>query len=276
MLIQITNTCRMVCKHCLNDSKQYDSHMTSMTWNKVLNHAKSSGVNVMLISGGEPTEHPYWNEIIDEACDNFTDVVIPTNGMWINTDKEDLMLMILKKHPNCQVQITSVRGYYPLYDKIVTSVRELKQRLKVHPDRDMRRVEFNQILPCIDVQLHMVSLGRAAKDSECLNLASADEATTTSCFMGSLVASQIDYKQVIQTMEGRGHFCKPRINYKGEIGWSESSLCPSFATVYNTPDEIQQKASEWRPCGKCRDYQKLLNNKQPKYLSAKAILGIQE
>jgi len=274
MLIQITNTCHMGCKHCLNDSTPDPQHMTMETWDKCMIHAKAAGANVLLISGGEPTEHPSWKQIISEACDNFIEVVVPTNGMWINTSKEADMLDLLERYYNCSVQITSVGSYYPLHHQTCTAVRKLKQRLKNHPDRAMRRIEFNQIKPCIDVDIHLVSLGRAANDELCEHIADRDLSTTTSCVDGALVAVQTDYRKALRVLEQRGHFCKPRINYKGEIGWSESALCPNFATVEDSAEEVQRKVSNWRPCGKCKDYQKLLRHPAEQYCYARSLLGI--
>lgn len=273
MLIQITNKCLMGCRHCLNNSTPDGEHMSLKTWYMCVKHAKDVGAKVVLISGGEPTEHPHWELIVDEACKNFWRVVIATNGMWINTLKESIMLDILRKHSNCSVQITSNGAYYPQHCQMCTKIRKFKQRLKNSPIRELRKIEFNQIYACIDTDIHLVPLGRAATDEMCLHLSENDPAVTASCFMGALTAAQTDYKSAVAILEGRGHFCRPRINHKGEIAWSESALCPGFATVDDTFEDIVKKVKAWLPCCKCKGWDKVKNSTDPKYIQARDILG---
>ena len=273
MLIQITNKCLMGCRHCLNDSTPEGGHMSLDTWAKCIQHIQDTGSKVVLISGGEPTEHPYWNTIVEEASYKFWNVVVTTNGMWINTDKEAVMLDILRKHDNCSVQITSHGSYYPRHNQTCTAVRKFKQRLKNSPYKALRKIEFNQINACIDTDIHLVALGRATKDEMCLHLSELDTAVAASCFMGALVAAQTDYKSAVAILEGRGHFCRPRINWKGEIGWSESALCPNFATVDDKFEDIVAKVKDWLPCGKCKGWEKVKNSTDPQYVQARSVLG---
>lgn len=273
MLIQITNKCLMGCRHCLNNSTPDGGHMSLSTWNMCVKHAKDVETKVVLISGGEPTEHPNWDLIVEEACKNFWHVVITTNGMWIDTPKEAVMLDILRKHDNCSAQITSNGVYYPRHDQMCTTIRKFKQRLKNSPLREMRTSEFNPIDVCIDTDIRLVPLGRAATDEMCLRLWESDHTATASCLMGALVAAQIDYKSAVAILERRGYFCRPRINYKGEIAWSESALCPGFATVNDTFEDIVKKVKVWLPCCKCRGWDRVKNSTDPKYIQARAILG---
>lgn len=272
MLIQITNKCLMGCRHCLNNSTPDGEHMPLSTWYVCLQHVRDVGSKVVIISGGEPTEHPNWSSMVEDACRNFWHVVIATNGMWINTPKEAVMLDILRKHFNCSVQITSNGVYYPQHDQMCTKIRKFTQRLKNSPIREIRSIEFNQIKACIDTDIHLVPLGRAATDEMCLHLSENDTATTASCFMGALVAAQADYKSAVAILEGRGHFCRPRINHKGEIAWSESALCPGFATVNDKFEDIVKKVKTWSPCCKCKGWDKVKNSTDPTYIRGRAIL----
>lgn len=274
MLIQITNKCLMGCRHCLNNSSPDGEHMSLSTWNMCMEHVRDVGAKVVIISGGEPTEHPNWDSIVKEACRNFWFVVIATNGMWIDTSKEASMLDILSKYSNCSVQITSNRAYYPRHDQMCATIRKFTQRLKNSPIRRMRVVEFTQINTCIDTDIHLVPLGRAATDETCLRLSENDPTITASCFMGALVAAQTDYKSAVAILEGRSHFCRPRINYKGEIAWSESALCPGFATVNDKFEDIVKKAKVWSPCCKCKGWEKVKNSTDPKYVQARSVLGM--
>ena len=127
----------------------------------------------------------------------------------------------------------------------------------------------------------MRSLGRAASNPDCLEVARKDKTTTTSCVAGALVSAQTDFKTAVGALESRGNLCRPIVDWEGGIHWSESHLCPEFFKLPSHLamddamfDQIAEAAHAWRPCGKCADYKKLINNNYPKYVIAKTILGI--
>ena len=64
MLIQITNTCHMLCPHCMQRSDAQQRHMSMETVEQCARHAEELGVMAVMISGGEPTEHPQFKEIV--------------------------------------------------------------------------------------------------------------------------------------------------------------------------------------------------------------------
>lgn len=95
------------------------------------------------------------------------------------------------------------------------------------------------------------------------------------------MSAQTDFKTATCVLEENNRFCKPFIDWEGGIHWSESHLCPEFFKIppHLTMDDamfdqIAEAAHAWRPCGKCADYKKLLNNNGPKYILAKKNLGI--
>ena len=283
MLIQITNNCNMGCPHCLNKSGpgSSDCDMERWTFLSALEHAQINNARIILISGGEPTTHPHWYDftrIALSGCYDFKEVLLVTNGSWVGTDVEECVTDLLTNEPMFTVQITCIKGLYKMYDELVPKLNDYIERLKKLEKKP--GMLHDRVHLCIDVPIHYVSLGRAAENAKFRELASLDMSTTTSCFMGSLLGAQIcptlTYADIIGLLEIRGHYCKPRINYRGEIGWSESALCPNYASVHDSEKDIEVKCSQWRPCGKCADYKKLLENPFPKYIEARNILGIRK
>ena len=257
MLIQITNTCHMGCSHCMQESSPEPMHMERGTWLQALSVARLSRANVLLISGGEPTSHPQWMQMLEEAC-KFPCVALITNGSWLHNDTVvEWMRGMLRKYKNLSVQITSVEGIYPMYDMVVSGYKSA----------NLPRTSLET------GQLNILALGRASRNEPYRTMAKSSLGTT-SCFSSALVAAQIPYLQSIQNMELRGKFCHPLIDWQGKMHWSESWKCPSFADVHDTFVEIQRKACEWRPCLRCQDSDKLRNNNSTQYKVAKLILGI--
>jgi hypothetical protein len=234
------------------------------------------GANVILISGGEPTLHPKWAEWTREALRSAAHVGIVTNGNWLIPEPytlaaENMIELLMENKGRLSVQICSDPMWYPNHESIIAGYKRFAER---YPDV----VEFITLETKV---AHIVSLGRAASNPDCLEMAKNDKTITTSCFIGALMSAQTDFKTAVCELEAHGRFCKPFIDFDGGIHWSESHLCPEFFKIppHLTMDDamfdqISEAAHAWRPCGKCADYKKLLNNNYPKYVIAKKILGI--
>lgn len=254
MLIQITNTCRMLCTHCLQRSDETPMHMSMNTVDLCVEHALACGVRAIMISGGEPTEHPDFKEIMKKFI-NFPLVCIISNGMWIDNLEMIKTMKWLMSNKNVFLQITNIKGLYPK---------------KV----DLYRIKC--LFPTVAIEkdkLYMLSLGRATDYKSHMALAK-QHPYTMSCMSSSVISAQMSYRNALAMLELRSKFCHPLIDWKGNIHWSESWLCPSFANVEEPFEEIARKANLWRPCGGCADYQKLLEKTDNQYVQAKRILGI--
>ena len=289
MLIQITNTCTFGCPHCLQNSTPEPQHMPIGVYQNALALSKMAGCQFLMISGGEPTDHPDWDHYLDLAlCDMKQAVVLVTNGKWFGTKKEDAILKRLEIHPFLFIQINNDPRYYP--DWSASEIPKLYERF-------MKRMN-DELCSSIDILLTMngglsrVSLIREVNDIKALGRAATDKTlcevarscnSTTSCASTALIAAQAhgDFKCAISAMEQHMNWCHPLVDWKGGMHWSESWLCPSFFTI---PDhllldepmflQIAEAACAWRPCGKCEDYKKFLAKTDPKYVKAREILGI--
>lgn len=273
----------MGCPHCLNNSGPsphgVNVDMDFRTFQRSLEHAKYNKVNFITLSGGEPTLHPSWHEFCKTALTrayDFKEVMLITNGTWVGSYKEHVITQLLEEEMNFTVQITCIKGLYTRYDTLVPMLKDYIERLKKRETKP--GMLHGRVHLCIDVPIHFVSLGRAADHKEYLEQAAKDWKISTSCFIGAQLSAQMSrgltYAVAIDILETRGHYCRPRIDYRGGIGWSESSLCPSFANVHDEEATIAAKCRKWRPCGRCPDYQKLLNNPDIRYVQARKILGI--
>lgn len=255
MLIQITNRCHMGCSHCMHCSEPEGQHMSIDHIKLAHDFAVRSNAHCIILTGGEPTEHPLFFEIVANFLD-FPMVLVTTNGMWLDDDaKVKMMRRLCDRNSNLFLQVTNIAKYYPK---------------RINADR------LKQMFPKASLEtnsLNLLALGRAAQDPELVR-ESESSLGTMSCFSSALVSAQLPYHLAIANMESRGKFCHPLVDYRGDIHWSESCLCPSFAHVSDAFDDICRKAHAWRPCLQCHDAEKLRNNTSVKYQLAKEILGI--
>ena len=252
----------MGCGHCLQCSTPRAQHMDRQTWLKALSIAKLSRVNMVMISGGEPTDHPDWFRMVEEACKRFHIVTIATNGLWLlDKVKMNYVEGLLKKCRNLYVQVTSVEGIYPRYEAVKAAYE------KAIEERKLPRTVLH------DGEIHIKALGRAAKNEPYVTQAKSSLGTT-SCFLSAVMASQLPYLQAVHELEMLGKPCHPLIDWKGGMHWSESCKCPAFASVYDTFLDIQRKAHAWRPCRKCADWHKVLDSEDESYAKARELLLI--
>lgn len=56
----------MGCSHCLENATPDGEHMSSETFKKVLNFMERINPTVVLITGGEPTDHPEFFEYMEQ------------------------------------------------------------------------------------------------------------------------------------------------------------------------------------------------------------------
>lgn len=120
MLIKITNFCSMGCSHCLEDSTVAGQHMTRETFLAALELTErleglswERGVpKILLISGGEATEHPDIEWFLETALAAGYRRLLITNGMWL--DNPELRAKILRPDwTDLLIQVTNDPRFYP-------------------------------------------------------------------------------------------------------------------------------------------------------------------
>lgn len=233
MLIKITESCSMGCSHCMNDAKPCDRHMTLETANSVMDFIITNDMcHHMLITGGEPTEHPQFMDVMKTIINRLNEskrkmiITITTNGVWCETHYDEVKELLDMNSSNLFIsfQVSNDSRYYP-------------KRL----DLNNPVFKLDKMVMCIDEDCvqQIYPQGRArnfkdwnAKCSKCFNTRSV----TKQLFVKQSDVTNIQYpllKDVIGYLESHNKFCTPAIHYDGGIGLGESDLCPCVATIFD-------------------------------------------
>lgn len=110
MLIRITNACQMGCSHCLADAKPDGEHMAPETFRACLDLASRIGFPVVLVSGGEPTDHPAIETFLEASRAAGMASIVLSNGLFLSGDPPRRDRIISLAH---MVQVTNDPRYYP-------------------------------------------------------------------------------------------------------------------------------------------------------------------
>lgn len=241
MLIKVTNYCSMGCSHCMENSTVAGEHMTRETFTRALNltarleeFAWDDGCwPIILLSGGECTEHPDIVGLIEEVWRRGWTAFLISNGMWLGNPA--LRSQILD-HPqrtprNLFIQITNDARFYPTApprwsDPAIGYVESLSLLLPL----GRAKVERAQGLP--------VRRG------------------PTSFNFRSATISLGDVRWAIKELRKRaamglsGH-CTPSITSTGALVAGESGLCMQVGDVFSTPTEVTRAVISMGSCNRC-------------------------
>jgi MoaA/NifB/PqqE/SkfB family radical SAM enzyme len=211
----------------MDDCKETGTHMTQDVFNQTMEFIKATSPLVLLISGGEPTEHPHFLYLMRDILKigmPKESIVVTSNGMFL--EGEFLTQKIIELGVN--VQITNDERYYP-------------QRIKKVPDNKLFMLET-----------HIRTLypqGRAVK-----NGFEASNVRAPKCFNLRSIAnnelSKSSLATTIHILEFHNKFCSPSISAEGFIYPGESRLCNSVGTVYDDPATIFENIKNLN-CNKC-------------------------
>lgn len=264
MLIQITNRCRMGCPHCLDDSRPDGGLMYPAVFNAAVHFARKSGEIHLLLSGGEPSEHPLLFEFCRIVSGDGLRFSLATNGMWLGDEEaENRMLLIAHLHGFVGAQIYSNQKWYRLHEDTVSKYSAAISRWKplgFHLDLSEIR--------------GMLDIGRAKSNP------AAKEKAASNPYHNSCLASCVTLAQsrspsdFCYLMLRQGRFCTPMIDWQGNVHMSESWLCPSVGkSVLDPFDEIWAAMRAFRPCGGCLGCKRYLSESTPKMEAARQLLG---
>lgn len=240
MLIKITNFCSMGCSHCMENSTVAGQHMTRETFLAALGLTErleglawQRGIpKLLLISGGEATEHPDIEWFLETALAAGYQRFLITNGMWL--DNPELRGKILRPDwTDLMVQVTNDPRFYPSAPKAVPT--------------DDPRVVF---VPSLTV---LVTLGRLKRSR--LPATPPIRKGPTSFNFRSLTRSFRDVREAIFMLRARaamglsGH-CSPSISSDGSIVAGETSNCFSVGGVHSSAEEITRALLAMQ-CNRC-------------------------
>jgi MoaA/NifB/PqqE/SkfB family radical SAM enzyme len=108
MLVKITTQCSMGCTHCMEDALPQGEHMSLEVFEKALSFIAKCypGVRIVMLSGGEPTEHPDILKIIELVKE--WNVVLLSNGLFYTGPLKDSIL-----DSGIAIQVYNDSRYYP-------------------------------------------------------------------------------------------------------------------------------------------------------------------
>ena len=239
MLIRITDHCHGGCSHCFTESTPKGGHMALDTFKAALKISVELGDLCLLISGGEPTDHPDVIEFLKLAKATPVvgqQVLLLSHGMWLtdpafDAAKRQEIIDIVDG-----IQVTNDPRYYP------------------------RRIErvANPKIAYEDHIRQVVPFGRAKTNKI------PSERTSPLCFnLRSFTRSFGDIRQAIVAQRMRGSFCTPSINTNGDILAGEAISCCPVGNVHDTWQTVNDGTINLK-CNNCG----LVDNLSPQYKAA--------
>jgi hypothetical protein len=241
----------MGCCHCLVDAHPEGAHMSwdtfvaSVAFQVQLEQQHAPAV--LMLSGGEPTEHPqllemleYLDQLPQPAFDTKMVkvrrmVFLLSNGLFLSDDKlrEEVF-----RH-DVLVQVTNDARFYP-------------QRLPPHQRNWQEHWSGSRL--CIEEHLRMlVRLGRA-KNPYFAPLAPGPEIEwrkTPMCFnLRSATGYYRSLPQALAALGKRGYWCSPSINVDGSIVAGEAPSCTKIGDVTENPILIGSRLCAMT-CARC-------------------------
>jgi organic radical activating enzyme len=225
----------------MSDCKEEDKFMDDMIFKDALKFMKRLQFyyNVIVVSGGEPMDHPKFEEYLKEIANTIRPtmaIIVCTNGLWICEHFDEFKRIYKETGRDSLVmwQITSVPEYYPIdiCKKYPNEVRKLNK---------MKNVFVDTKLPQIYPQGRALenNLKWSAKGPKCFNIRSMSFNTPS-------VVSLLSMMSVMSL------HCVPCIEYDGSIKMGESALCPACSHIRKEDSEIIQDIRHFN-CKACKE-----------------------
>lgn len=228
MLLKLTNRCHMECIHCGEESHRDGEHMDIETLSKSVEFLKRVNPSLVIISGGEPTEHPAILEIIQTLQYLFGErVILTSNGMFL--DNFNLREKIFST--GIKVQITNDKRYYP------KEIQHINHKSLIYES------QIRQVSPIGRAKTNNIDCN--GKTPLCFNFRSVARSLRESMGKG------IKLHDIIYYLEFKLlRFCVPQIATNGEVKMGEFGGCYTIGTVESTDEEIINNLVNAK-CNKC-------------------------
>jgi hypothetical protein len=200
------------------DANPQGAHMTWDVYAQTIKFCKRLG-HPILLSGGEPTDHPEIIRIVSFAKNEKLHVTLISNGLFLQ--KPTLAEALLSKVD--LIQITNDPHFYTHYV----------------PD-------FNHPKVYIERKLTVISpFGRALKNNIGCNRMSP------LCFnLRSVVRETKLFHYSLQLLALYGKFCTPSINIDGGIVAGEAPSCYQIGTVWDDKGTLAENLIKMK-CNRC-------------------------
>jgi hypothetical protein len=224
----------------MEDATPAGEHMPFDTFMKALDfteraecEAIKAKIPVMImISGGECTDHPRIVEMVEQVVKRGWILTLLTHGLWL--DNVELRESLLQKDwKHVLVQVTNDERYYP----------------RKPPRFEHPRVHYVSKLQILS------TLGRAAETK--FDPKGLDPRIAPSSFnFRSIVHSTRSVPTAILALRirgclGKSGFCVPSVSHDGTVVAGESRFCYPIGTVDSTNDELTQAVLNMGSCNRC-------------------------
>jgi hypothetical protein len=223
MLVKVTTQCTMGCPHCMEDAMPRGEHMDMEVFRQTIKFIERMNKyplsRTILLSGGEPTEHPQLYDFLNLLSDWF--VTICSNGMFLKEQKHPL-LKIAKK----QAIVIQVSADHRYYSKKIAEI--------IHP----------QIQYCNTIST-IAPIGRAKN-----NRLPASRRSPFCFNLRSICNSLRSFTATLAFLRKKGYFCTPSIDAHGNVLAGESRFCHKIGTVESSDEELTQSICSMR-CNAC-------------------------
>lgn len=222
MLLKITTQCSMGCTHCMEDAQPKGEFMSRETFDKAIFFIENTyrNLKMVMISGGEPTEHPGLLSFL-RSLEGWN-IVVLSNGLFLQDESrkkfsEELLSLVTG------LQIYNDDRYYPI---------------KVTPPQHPKIVfgdRINLMSPFGRAVTNGIKSSR--QSPACFNLRS------TAQFMKNLA-------EAVYSLRLNGKMCTPSIDVEGNVRAGESRFCYKIGTV-ESPEDVLLKNLIHMNCNKC-------------------------
>lgn len=219
MLVRITNRCRMGCSHCMVEAGPDGDHMSLETFKKVVDLIERHDLMLLMISGGEPLEHPQFFEMIKLARSLPVKMIL-SNGMFLEDESlRDRVLAL-----DLPVQITNDPRFYPRRVPIIQ-----------HPN-----VMYEDHIRTI------TALGRAVEN----DIPNTNRIAPMCFNLRSIVRQFRTFWPAVLQLRTMQKMCSPSINVDGSIVCGEAPSCFKIGTIESSDEELVQNLLSM-DCNQC-------------------------
>lgn len=130
-LLELTDSCNLTCPMCYAGSHPGRAHLTTDQCRRAIDRLVEveGRAEILQLSGGEPTIHPQFVDVLDYACRQPIDLVmVNTNGLQLASDP-DLVAELAARRRQCQVYL-QLDGLDPRSSLALRGAELLERKLR--------------------------------------------------------------------------------------------------------------------------------------------------
>ena len=231
----------MKCTHCFINATPNGKHMDMNVFEDVISFIRKIRPNVLLLSGGEPSEHPNFIQIIQDLkkvlrVSNL--LLIATNGMFLYN--EELTQKVLDMDVN--IQITNDERFYPQRVPIIKH------------EKIFYETRIGEIFPlgrAVENQLNRTDMDRKSQAPKCFNVRSLVRGGHVNTFRDLIAFTELRLQK----------FCVPSIDIYGDLHIGETDECYKIGSIYDKEESIFENIRDlkFHQCNKCGLEDNLVN-----------------